>query len=123
VELAEAVDLRITGRCNLSCPFCFGPRHDIGHTHIAEFIELVGRLPDVGVRRVVITGGEPTLVPGLPELLMACRDAGLVTILSTNGTLLSRRHRQILPNLDWVAQFVNPHLLSANSHDTYPDQA
>jgi MoaA/NifB/PqqE/SkfB family radical SAM enzyme len=101
-ELPQVVDLRLLGACNLRCPFCFGPRHEIGPRNVERFIELVQRLPALGVRAVVITGGEPTLVRALPRLLATAKRAGLRTVLSTNGTRLDRRLDDIAPHLDWV---------------------
>lgn len=43
------------------------------------------------------------LVHHLPQLLRAARELSFYTILSTNATLFARRHREVLPYLDWVA--------------------
>jgi radical S-adenosyl methionine domain-containing protein 2 len=101
--LPTVLDLRLLGTCNLRCPFCFGPRHDLGARSIDEFTTLVARLPHHGVRAIVISGGEPTLVPELPALLRAAKGAGLNVALSTNGARLGERLAAIAPWLDWVA--------------------
>lgn len=103
MALPAVIDLRVTGRCNLSCPFCFGPRHTVDHNQIDEFVRLMGPLAANGVRRIVVTGGEPLLVPRLGELLHSARSESLECILSTNGSLLRRRHQEVLPFLDWIA--------------------
>ena len=102
-RLPLAVDLRIIGQCNLSCPFCFGPRHTLAFQFQELWIDLIKALPEYGVKRVVFTGGEPMLVPELPLLLRTARDVGLHCTLSTNGTLFRSRSSQVLPLLDWVA--------------------
>jgi pyruvate formate lyase activating enzyme len=75
--------------CNLRCPYCHNPsllvtrgdpfmsRHDL-----LSFLEKRrGRLEGV-----VITGGEPTLHPGLRQLIESVRSLGFQVKLDTNGT-------------------------------------
>lgn len=102
VGLPLAVDLRILGACDLRCPFCFGPRHSLGPGPELEFRRLVGRLRVHGTRAVVVTGGEPTLVPWLDRLLHDAKAHGLETVLSTNGIAFMRRVASLAPLLDWV---------------------
>jgi MoaA/NifB/PqqE/SkfB family radical SAM enzyme len=101
--LPEVLDLRLLGACNLRCPFCFGPRHELAPRSTGAFVQLVAELPRYGVRGVVITGGEPTLVRDLPTLLGVAKAAGLKTVLSTNGARLGARLDDLAPYLDWVA--------------------
>ena len=96
-------DLRIsvTDRCNLRCTYCmpaevFGP--DYAFLPRAELLsfEEIERLARVfvglGVEKLRITGGEPTLRRDLPELL--ARLAALPGVrdlaMTTNGLLLPR---------------------------------
>ncbi|MBN2311363.1 MAG: anaerobic ribonucleoside-triphosphate reductase activating protein [Candidatus Hydrogenedentes bacterium] len=76
--------------CNLDCYFCHnrailnpgrcGPFEDAD-----EFIEWVAERAGF-VDGVVISGGEPTLQPRLPEFVLALRRRGLAVKLDTNGT-------------------------------------
>jgi molybdenum cofactor biosynthesis enzyme MoaA len=101
--LPSSVDIRVLGVCNLSCSFCFGPRHDVRATRLNEICDLLPAFREHGVSRLVITGGEPLLVPRLPVLLERARGCDLHLVLSTNGSLLSRRHAQVVPHLTWIA--------------------
>jgi pyruvate formate lyase activating enzyme len=77
--------------CNLRCPYCHNPGlvlpeqsngPGISETELFSFLEQrKGKLDGV-----CVTGGEPTLQPGLPEFLKKLRDLGYVTKLDTNGT-------------------------------------
>ena len=76
--------------CNLRCPFCHNaslvlPRGELGGTTEDELLAFLqkrrGRL-----QGVCITGGEPTLYPGLPDLLRKIRLLGYEVKLDTNGT-------------------------------------
>ena len=76
--------------CNLRCPFCHN-RDLVLTPQIFEDYPLETVIS--GLREyegwldgVVITGGEPTLHPGLPSLLEALRETGLPLRLDTNGT-------------------------------------
>ncbi len=77
--------------CNLRCPYCHNPGlvlpeqsngPGISETELFSFLEQrKGKLDGV-----CVTGGEPTLQPGLPEFLENIRGLGYVTKLDTNGT-------------------------------------
>jgi len=78
------------GGCNFRCPFC----------HNAELVLEPHRLPSLPldtilqrlralhgwVDGIVVSGGEPTLSPRLPELLARIRAAGFAIKLDTNGS-------------------------------------
>lgn len=75
--------------CNLRCPFCHGWRFvlqpesmpEVTYADIEEkLLEHEGWLDGV-----VVSGGEPTLHPGLGRLLAWFREQGLQTKLETNG--------------------------------------
>jgi MoaA/NifB/PqqE/SkfB family radical SAM enzyme len=98
----SVVDLNVTGRCQLRCKFCWGPEHTVSSPHSVErWIELIQRLAQDGTCRLVFTGGEPLLMPALPAMLQASREAGLVVTLSTNGVLLQQR-AAVLADVDHV---------------------
>lgn len=101
--LPVAIDIRVAGVCNLRCPFCFGPRHYLRATRFEEIVDLVPRLFGLGTRTIVVTGGEPLMVRRLPELLQVIKSLPMQAVLSTNGTLVQRRHADVLPLLDWIA--------------------
>ncbi|THF85920.1 GTP 3',8-cyclase MoaA [Deinococcus sp. KSM4-11] len=96
-------DLRIsvTDRCNLRCTYCmpadvFGPDYAfLPRSELLSFEE-IERLARVfvalGVRKLRITGGEPTLRRDLPELIARLsRIEGVDDVaLTTNGLLLPR---------------------------------
>jgi pyruvate formate lyase activating enzyme len=78
--------------CNLRCPWCHNGELVTGKTPSAGFIPLEEALGRLEKRRrvlggVVLSGGEPTLVPELPELTGRIRAAGLKVKLDTNGML------------------------------------
>lgn len=104
--LPSSVDFMLLGGCNLNCPFCFGPQHELPAMKTDSVIETVQKLATNGVERIVFTGGEPTLINDLPNILTVAKNSGLTTVLSTNGILLSSNDnllRKVAPLLDWLA--------------------
>jgi cyclic pyranopterin phosphate synthase len=92
-------DLRIsvTDRCNFRCTYCM-PREvfDAGykflpHEAILSFEEIT-RLATIfvglGVKKLRLTGGEPLLRKGLPELIAMLMPLGAEVTLTTNGSSL-----------------------------------
>jgi pyruvate formate lyase activating enzyme len=78
----------LTG-CNFTCPYCHNP--DLARGRHPDRICIEDLLRFLKPRRllldgVVITGGEPTLAPGLAELCRAIREVGLAVKLDTNGS-------------------------------------
>ena len=74
--------------CNFRCPWCHNGGLALGR---GERLSLAAILADIKRRAafldgVVISGGEPTLQPGLPELARAITALGLPVKLDTNGS-------------------------------------
>ncbi|MEZ4502486.1 MAG: GTP 3',8-cyclase MoaA [Dehalococcoidia bacterium] len=94
-------DLRVsvTDRCNFRCRYCmprevFGPGFEfLPRDEILSFEEittLTRVFASLGVRKVRLTGGEPTLRAQLPELVrMLAEIPDLDVTMTTNGSLLT----------------------------------
>lgn len=81
--------LIFTGGCNLTCPFCHNPSLVLCPQDHPDYPPDV-LLHEIAERRrfidgVVISGGEPTLDPNLPEWLRSIKQLGLLVKLDTNG--------------------------------------
>jgi len=88
----EYLRISVTDRCNFRCRYCMPaeglpwlPKADI--LSYEEIAEIVAQLAPLGLRRLRITGGEPTIRPQLVTLVrMLHRIPGIEDIaLSTNG--------------------------------------
>lgn len=92
----EYLRVSVTDRCNFRCLYCMPPEglEWLPKAEILTYEEIaaiVGQLAAVGLRRVRLTGGEPTLRPGLTALiamLRSIRDIEDIS-LSTNGVRLA----------------------------------
>ena len=75
--------------CNLRCPFCHNhalleDNDELEDVSVADLVSALERRRKL-LEGAVITGGEPTLHPQLPELLRTLRTTGLAIKLDTNG--------------------------------------
>jgi radical S-adenosyl methionine domain-containing protein 2 len=65
---------------------------------------VVRHLAAHGFQKITFAGGEPTLCPWLPELIRTAKEAGMTTMIVTNGSRLTDDYLGGLrPHLDWVA--------------------
>ncbi len=95
-----SVTVDVTRRCNLGCAGC--PAHSpyLGERTFRAaagddfdagmFARLCCELASMGTRNLTFSGeGEPLLHPGMFDLFRLAREAGLRTVLLTNGTLIT----------------------------------
>ena len=83
--------LEISNICNLSCSFCHGTVRKKHAMSVEEFEQLTDRL--VGRVKFLYFHllGEPLLHPDFPAFVERAWEKGFYPILTTNGSLLSRR--------------------------------
>lgn len=87
--------------CNLACDYCCvgsSPRAERRVFGVEEFSALVREAVGAGVRQLLITGGEPFLLPDLDERLRVAT-AALPTTVLTNGMVWQGERRRRLENL------------------------
>ena len=91
----EYLRISVTDRCNFRCTYCMPleglpwlPKTDI--LSYEEIVAIVGQLAPLGLRRIRLTGGEPTIRPQLTSLVAQLHAVPGVTdiALSTNGVRL-----------------------------------
>jgi cyclic pyranopterin phosphate synthase len=91
----EYLRISVTDRCNFRCVYCM-PEHGMQWLPKADILsyeeiaEVVRQLAPLGLRRLRITGGEPTIRPELHELVRMLRAVPEIEdiALSTNGVRL-----------------------------------
>lgn len=76
--------------CNLRCSHCLSASGEPaeGELTTAEALDLVEQLHQERVFQINFGGGEPFMRPDFEEILAACHQRGIMTCISTNGTML-----------------------------------
>jgi cyclic pyranopterin phosphate synthase len=94
--------ISVTDRCNFRCVYCMPaeglqwlPKQEI--LSYEEIVAIVRQLAPLGLRRLRITGGEPTIRPDLVQLVAMLKAVpGIEDIaLSTNGVKLPAMAREL----------------------------
>lgn len=85
--------VHVTQRCNLSCVGCYSlddKRNSLCDAPGDRFRIAFEKLVEMGVRGIIVSGGEPFLRADLPELCEEAKGNGIaqVTVI-TNGTLVT----------------------------------
>src|SRR5438067_5411091 len=84
--------------CNLHCDYCCVrssppvPRRELG---LARVQRIAREAPELGVKEIFVTGGEPFLLEDIGEILASCAAAASTTVL-TNGMLFAGRRVESL---------------------------
>ena len=114
-ELPGRVWLYSNYHCNLACSYCLtesSPRSERRQLTSVQMIAVAEQAKELGFTALGITGGEPFLIPWLPETVL--RMAGsLPLVLLTNGTLF------VGDRLERAAMLAHPDIalqISLDSH-------
>ncbi len=120
----EYLRISVTDRCNFRCVYCMPergldwlPKQEI--LSYEEIVAVVRQLAPLGLRRLRITGGEPTIRPDLATLVAQLRGVdGIADIaLSTNGVKLPAMARALraagLDRVNLSADSLRPERIAA----------
>ena len=88
--------LEISNLCNLKCRFCPGTKRPGKAMTEEDMASLLPKLRPWSDYLYFHLMGEPLLHPHLPRFLERAGEAGFRVILTTNGTLLSKRQEMLL---------------------------
>ncbi len=111
--MPPSVNFHLWQPCNMRCSFCFARFEDVrevlppGHLKQDEAIALTRALAG-RFDKITFAGGEPTLCPWLPALIVEAKHGGATTMLVTNGTRITEAYLAALAGaLDWVTLSVD----------------
>jgi GTP 3',8-cyclase len=120
----EYLRISVTDRCNFRCLYCMPaeglpwlPKAEI--LSYEEIAEIVRQLAPLGLRRLRITGGEPTIRPDLVKLVQMLRAVPEIEdiALSTNGAKLPEMadalHDAGLDRINMSADSLRPDRIAA----------
>jgi radical SAM protein with 4Fe4S-binding SPASM domain len=114
------MDLALTYRCNNHCLHCYNEASRAKNEFSTQqWLAVLDKVWELGIPHVVFTGGEPTLLPDLPELVAHAEHLGLITGLNTNGRRLSDKaflDRLVDAGLDHVQITLESHKPEVHNH-------
>ncbi|AFI86385.1 7-carboxy-7-deazaguanine synthase QueE [Aggregatibacter actinomycetemcomitans] len=94
------------GKCNLTCPWCDTNYNQFERMTLAQVMEEVRSFSS---KNIIITGGEPTIVPNIEILLEQMKSEGYFLAIETNGL------KPIPPQIDYIA--TSPKRLYPNKYE------
>jgi MoaA/NifB/PqqE/SkfB family radical SAM enzyme len=115
--------LELETRCNLRCLFCYnywkdGRTPEPSRHETTETIRALRRLLDVvDCKQLAYSGGEPLLRRDLVHILASIRHYQIPTILTTNGTLLTREKIDELTSVGVTGFQIPLHSHEEDVHD------
>ncbi len=92
VNAPYKVDIALTYGCNNGCPHCYNEsdRLTMPSLPLDEWRMVLDRLAELGVPHLILTGGEATLHPDLPEVIRYADGLGMIVGLNTNGRYIAQ---------------------------------
>lgn len=90
------VYIEITNICNMSCSFCHGHKREPKRMSKEEFALVLDKLSDKTKYIYYHLMGEPLTHPLLPDFLKLAAEHGFRSIITTNGTLITKRQTELL---------------------------
>lgn len=100
-----AIFFLVTGKCNLNCPGCIVRRFKFKKSELTtkEIFSLIEDASSLGTCYFSLTGGEPTMRDDLERIGQKIKEENMVSSLSTNGTLITkRRARKLVESFDYI---------------------
>lgn len=88
------MDFALTYKCNNDCIHCYVEqtrKKKKKSMSLERWKDAISKCWEIGVPHICFSGGEPTLVEFLPELVEFAEDTGIVTGILTNGRKLADR--------------------------------
>ena len=92
----------VTRKCNLKCVHCYAHATEESVSDELTTDEgkaLIDDLSGFGVPVILFSGGEPLVRKDLPELAEYAVQKGMRAVISTNGTLITRKMAQTLKDI------------------------
>ena len=93
--------VEVTNTCNYRCPFCYKNATNNGHFITNDLIDRILEFADGNIKSILLTGGEPTLHPGIADIINRFSKTAEVNLI-TNGSKLFEINHNYLEKLSFV---------------------
>lgn len=127
MQFPKQVTLAVTMNCQLRCSYCISGKSsssDFQETQPREMGRLFDWMQKKGIRRLGLTGGEPTLHSRFETFLDQVMERGFELYLATNG-LSSEKQTQAIVRVNplCVTMHLTPEVLGSKRMGTYIENA
>lgn len=96
----EEIHYLLGNSCDLACDFCFWDKRTQDSTF--DFKKrIIDSIVQTGIKKVTLSGGEPTINPHFIPVLEYMHERGLKTVVHTNGYSLDQRKVEEMSGLVW----------------------
>ena len=102
IDKKPVVVWNITRACNLNCVHCYARAVEQTHDNELSYnqgVRVIDDLADFGVPVVLFSGGEPLMRSDLVALASYAVKRGMRAVISTNGTLITRKKAEQLKQI------------------------
>jgi len=87
-----SMEIEFSLRCNFRCPYCYVPHNSYPDNELSreEICNVILQAKDLGARKIIILGGEPTLYPHILDMIRFIRKQDLEAEIFTNGAKITK---------------------------------
>ena len=85
------MEIELSLRCNFRCPYCYVPEKGYFADELTrdEIRDVLTQARDLGARRIIVLGGEPSIYPEIRETIDFILSLGMGVEMFTNGSGIS----------------------------------
>ena len=86
-----SMEIEFSLRCNFHCPYCYVPQGPSLTNELSreEIRDVILQARELGAKKIIILGGEPTIYPHILEIIHFIGAQGLEVEMFTNGTRIT----------------------------------
>ena len=87
-----SLEIEISLRCNFRCPYCYVPDKSFPDNEFSkkEIYDVILQAKDMGAKKIIILGGEPSIHPHILEIIRFMKQEDLEVEMFTNGSGISK---------------------------------
>ncbi len=94
------MEVEFSQLCNFRCPYCYLDARPKDELSSDEIRDLILQARELGVRKIIILGGEPMIYPRILEKIHFIRSHGMAVEIFTNGSNMTAENAAELALLD-----------------------
>jgi radical SAM protein with 4Fe4S-binding SPASM domain len=85
------MEIEFSRSCNFRCPYCYVPERSSLKNELSrrEIRDVILQAKELGARKIIILGGEPTIYPHILEMIRFIGSQGLEVEMFTNGSRIT----------------------------------